>query len=181
MRVFGHEFEAGWVVLVIGTVGQLVNCATGSVGYLLLMSGNEKGLVRIQIIMAIITVTSCLLLVPHWGVAGAAIAAAVGNAGTNAWCLLEIKKSLRLFPYNRGYLSLVLPTAVTCAVAIGLRISLRSIGADIPVLIASTTCVYIFFIGTVLLLGLDADDRLIANAIWSRVRNYWLVFWPRMS
>jgi hypothetical protein len=30
----------------------------------------------------------------------------------------------------------------------------------------------VIFLGTVLLLGLDADDRLIANAIWSRIRNW---------
>ena len=39
MRIFGPDFEVGWPVLVIGTLGQLVNCAVGSVGYLLLMSG----------------------------------------------------------------------------------------------------------------------------------------------
>ena len=50
MRVFGHDFEAGWVILVIGAAGQLVNCAVGSVGYLLLMSGNERRLVRIQLV-----------------------------------------------------------------------------------------------------------------------------------
>src|SRR5205085_5455522 len=41
MRIFGPDFEAGWPVLVIGAVGQLVNCGVGSVGYLLLMSGNQ--------------------------------------------------------------------------------------------------------------------------------------------
>ncbi len=171
MRIFGHDFEAGWVILVIGAAGQLVNCATGSVGYLLLMSGNEKRLVRIQLVMAVVTVTLCLLLVPRWGIAGAALAAALGNAGSNAWLLLEVKKTLGLFPYNRSYWGLALPTAVAFAATIGLRIGLRSVGADIAVLVLSTVLVYVFFLGAVLFSGLDADDRLIAEAIWSRVRN----------
>jgi O-antigen/teichoic acid export membrane protein len=171
MRIFGHDFEAGWVILVIGAVGQLVNCATGSVGYLLLMSGNERRLVRIQLVMAVVTVTLCLLLVPRWGIAGAALAAAIGNAGSNAWCLLEVKKILGLFPYNRSYWDLALPVAVTIAATFGLRIALRSIRADVAVVVLSTSLTYALFVGTALLSGLDADDRLIANAIWSRVRN----------
>jgi O-antigen/teichoic acid export membrane protein len=172
MRIFGHDFEAGWVILVIGAAGQLVNCSTGSVGFLLLMSGNEKRLVRIQLAMAVVTVTLCLILVPRWGIAGAAMAAAIANAGSNAWCLVEVKKILGLFPYNRSYWGLALPAAVALAATVGLRVGLRSVRADIAVVVFSTMLVYVLFVGTVLLSGLDADDRLIANAIWSRVRNW---------
>ena len=56
MRIFGPEFEAGWPVLIIGTLGQLVNCGVGSVGYLLLMSGQQRRLIRIQAIMAVVMV-----------------------------------------------------------------------------------------------------------------------------
>lgn len=172
MRIFGQDFEAGWVILVIGAVGQLVNCATGSVGFLLLMSGNEKRLVRIQLVTAVVTVTLCLFLVPRWGIAGAAMAAAVGNAGSNAWCLVEVKKILGLFPYNRSYWGLALPAAVAIAATVGLRVGLRSVGGDIAVVAFSTMLVYVLFVGTVLLSGLEADDHLIAKAIWSRVRNW---------
>lgn len=171
MRIFGHDFEAGWVILVIGAAAQLVNCATGSVGFLLLMSGNEKRLVRIQAVMAVVTVSLCLLAVPRWGIAGAALAAALGNAGTNAWLLLEVRKILGLFPYNRSYWSLALPAAAAVGASLGLRIGLRSVRPDIAVVAVSTALVYALFLGIVLLSGLDADDRMIANAIWSRVRN----------
>jgi O-antigen/teichoic acid export membrane protein len=171
MRIFGHEFEVGWVILVIGTVGQLVNCSTGSVGYLLLMSGNEKKLVRIQMAMAVLTVVLCLLFVSRWGITGAAVATASANALTNLWCLLEVKKSLGLFPYNRSYWMLAAPTLMTFAAAIGLRIGLQSILFDIPVVVLSMVIVYGVFIGTVLLLGLNADDRLIASSIWSKIRT----------
>lgn len=171
MRVFGPDFEAGWVILVIGTVGQLVNCGTGSVGYLLLMSGNEKQLVRIQMVMAVVTVVSCLVLVSRFGITGAAIATAACNVGTNTWCLVRVKKVLRLFPYNRSYWILAVPSLVTIVATLGLRIGLRSVRADIVVLVLSTATVYILFLGTVLLMGLKAEDRMIASAIWARVRN----------
>src|SRR5271168_3203995 len=38
MALFGHDFNVGWPVVIIGTVGQLINCGVGSVGFLLLMT-----------------------------------------------------------------------------------------------------------------------------------------------
>ena len=178
MRIFGSDFEGGWVILVIGAVGQLVNCAVGSVGFLLLMSGNERKLVRIQLVVGMITVACCLLLVPKWGVTGAAIAAAVGNAGSNLWCLFEVKKALGLFPYNRGYWSLALPAATVLLSGLVLRIVLRTLRPDVVVVALSMLAVYAVFLVTVLAHGLEADDRLIANAIWARVRNSWPTFRP---
>lgn len=171
MRIFGPEFEGAWVILVIGTVGQLVNCGTGSVGYLLLMSGNERRLVRIQMAMAVVTVAACLALVSRYGIVGAAIATAACNVATNLWCLLEVKKVMGLFPYNRSYWMLILPTIVAVGTAVALRMGLRTIGPDIVVLVLSTVVVYIFFVGTVLLMGLDADDRMVAREIWTKIRS----------
>jgi O-antigen/teichoic acid export membrane protein len=161
------------MILVIGAVGQLVNCAVGSVGFLLLMSGNERKLVRIQLLVGLVTVACCLVLVPRWGVTGAAIAAALGNAGSNLWCLFEVKRALGLFPYNRSYWSLALPAAAVVVAGLGLRIALQSLRPDIVVVGLSMLVVYAVFVGTILASGLEADDRLIANAIWARVRNSW--------
>jgi O-antigen/teichoic acid export membrane protein len=171
MRIFGHDFEVGWVILVIGSLGQLVNCAVGSVGYLLLMSGNQKVLVKIQVVTAVVTVGCCLLTVPRWGLAGAATAMALGNAGSNAWCLLEVKRVLGLFPYTRGYWRLTAPVLTSVFAALGLRFALQSVRPDILMVILAAAIVYAVFVGTVLMAGLEADDRLIASAIWSRVRN----------
>ena len=73
MRIFGHDFEMGWPILVIGTLGQLINCGVGSVGYLLLMSGHQRRLIRIQAVMACVMVALSLILIPRWGITGAAI------------------------------------------------------------------------------------------------------------
>src|SRR5205085_12644835 len=48
LEIFGREFGEGWPVLVIATFGQLVNCSVGSVGQLLLMSGQQQRMVRVQ-------------------------------------------------------------------------------------------------------------------------------------
>jgi O-antigen/teichoic acid export membrane protein len=170
MGMFGHDFEAGWPILVIGTLGQLVNCGVGSVGYLLLMSGNQTRLVRVQAVMAVVMVVLCIQLVPHWGALGAVVAAAITNAGTNAWNLLEVRKALKLSPYNSSYLKLV--PSVGSAFLFTLLASKLSafVRMDWIVVLVSLIVAYVTFSATAFAMGLDADDRLMVDTIWARTR-----------
>ncbi|MGA7377317.1 MAG: flippase [Candidatus Sulfotelmatobacter sp.] len=177
MAVFGHDFEPGWPILVIGTCGQLVNCGVGSVGCMLLMSGNQHRLVRVQAYMAAMMVVLSIWLVPLWGVWGAAVAAAVTNVGVNVWNLVEVRSALKLFPYNRSYLKLVPPLAGAFFVtwlaskfsaSVSIFISMKT---DLMVIFVALVSAYATFSAVALLMGLDEDDRLIANAVWARVRG----------
>lgn len=170
MRIFGHDFEAGWPILIIGTVGQLVNCGVGSVGYLLLMSGNEKRVIRVQIVMAAVMTTLSAALIPVWGVVGAAVAAAVTNVGMNLGYLLEVRKRLGLSPYNRGYVRLVLPTIAMAAATFALKRGSEIFRHDWLAVGTTLVSAYAVFAVAALIVGLDADDKLVARALWSRVR-----------
>lgn len=169
MRLFGPEFVAGWPILVIGAFGQLVNCGVGSVGYILLMSGNEKRLMKAQAGMAAVMVILSAILVPRVGILGAAIAAAITTAGINLWNLTEVRRALALSPYNRSYLKLVLPTLASIAVVVVLKRFSGSFRHDWLAIAVAVILSYAVFAALVLISGLDSDDRLIASAVWSRV------------
>jgi O-antigen/teichoic acid export membrane protein len=174
MRIFGHDFEIGWPILIVGTCGQLVNCGVGSAGYLLLMSGNERQLMKVQIVMATVMVVLSAGLVPLWGIVGAAVAAATTNAGVNVWSLMEVRRTLAVSPYNRGYLRLLAPVAAALAVTLVLKkysYVFRHDWLAVGVVLAAA---YTVFVITTLMVGLDADDRLIVAAIWARIRNIFL-------
>lgn len=179
MRIFGHDFAAGWPILVIGTVGQLVNCGVGSVGYLLLMSGHEKQVIRVQVLMAVLMIALCLFLVPLEGIIGAAIAAAVANIGMNVLNLLQVRRSLRISPYNRGYLRLILPMVVMVGVILPVRMHIPFLRHDWLAIAIASALAYLSFAGVTLMNGLDADDRLIGRAIWSRLQ--WMFGKPPMG
>jgi O-antigen/teichoic acid export membrane protein len=171
MRIFGPGFESGWPILVIGTIGQLVNCGVGSVGYLLLMSGNERRLMKVQFVMAAVMVAFSIALVPLWGVIGAAVASATTNIGVNAWNLFEVRGSLGILPYNRGYLRLLLPSAVILFVELLVKRYMNLFHHDWIAVACALVSGYLIFAAIILLSGLDSDDRLIASAIWSRIRG----------
>jgi O-antigen/teichoic acid export membrane protein len=171
MRLFGSAFEAGWLVLTLGTLGQLVNAGVGSVGYLLLMSGNQVRLIRVQAVMAVFMVAATVGLVRPFGMAGVALAAALTNALSNYLCLRQVRAVLGLSPYNRTYVHLLGPCLASLAVTAGLRLITRSVGLHpewlwIGVALGVS---YASFCGIALLGGLDDDDKMIVGAIRGRI------------
>jgi O-antigen/teichoic acid export membrane protein len=171
MAIFGYDFAAGWPILVIGTCGQLVNCGVGSVGCMLVMSGNQRRLIRVQTYMAATMVVLSVWLVPLWGALGAAIAAAVTNVGLNVWNLVEVRSALNLSPYNRSYLKLLPSLGIALLAALLVGKAAAFMKADWIVILVALVLAYGTFSAMTLVIGLDADDRLIANAVWSRVRG----------
>jgi len=171
MRIFGPDFEAGWPVLVIAAIGQLVNCAVGSVGYLLLMSGNQRRLIRVQFAMAGVSVLINVSLIPVLGIVGAALAAACVNVGSNLWNLFEVRKALRIVPYNRGYFGLLIPTVLAASTVVLLRFWTVSVGHTWLVIFLALVLSYAVFAGFAAAYGLDPDDQMIARSAWLQLRG----------
>ncbi len=169
LRIFGRDFEAGWPILVIGTVGQLVNCAVGSVGYLLLMAGHQRSLVKIQTTMTGVMICLGILLVPRWGIIGAAVASAAGNLFSNLWYLVAVRRKLGMLPYNLSYLRLVLPAAATIMVLIVVHRIASALHSNWMVIAVALSVAYSVFVTSALSFGLDSDDTLVLRALWSRI------------
>ena len=169
MRLFGPAFEAGWMVLVLGTAGQLINASVGSVGYLLLMSGNQKRLIRVQAIMAVFVVAATAILARPFGIAGVALAAALTNAVANYLNLREVRAALQLSPYNRTYWRLVVPCMASVVTVFIVKWIARGVRPEWMMVAVGLLGAYMTFGGLSLLTGLDDDDRLIVNAIQRRL------------
>jgi O-antigen/teichoic acid export membrane protein len=169
MGIFGMGFQPGAVVLAIGAIGQLINCAVGSVGFLLLMSGHQVEMIKIQAANAVLLIGLSLFLVPRWGITGAAMASAITVATTNIWSLAAVRRRLKLFPYHTGYLKLALPT-LTCG-AILLALTHVAAGVPSPWKIAGSglVCAYVSFLGMLVMFGLDSEDRQITQMAWARI------------
>jgi O-antigen/teichoic acid export membrane protein len=171
MRIFGQDFEAGWIVLVLGTAGQLINCGTGPVGYLLLMSGNQNRLIKVQAVMTLTMVLLNVLLIPPLGILGAALSTVVTAIVSNLWFLLEVRGALGMSAYNRRYLHLLPAVVASMAAAVSLRWLTVSLHPQWAIIIVSAVFSYVVLIGISAMVGLDEGDRLIVNAVWTRVRN----------
>ncbi len=176
MDLFGGEFRNGWPVLVIGTFGQVINCAVGSVGLLLIMSGNQNKLIRVQVKVTVATVILGLVCIPAYGIVGAAIVSAASNAAINLLYLREVKSTLRLSPSLRSHVRLAGATLPALAVVLLLRSQLHLLHSSVLAIVLSIPLAYTVFFAITFLFGLDDDDRLVMGAVRSRLRQtFWRV------
>lgn len=159
MSLFGSEFEAGWPVLVIVALGQIGNCAVGSVGYLLLMSGSQKRLMKVQFVAAIVSILANVCLIPALGIVGAAIAAALVNVGSNMWNLVEVRSALKMSPYNPRYYRLLVPAGLMTGALALLRMEVSFLGSQWVLLPLALLISYAVFGGSVLVFGMVEDER----------------------
>lgn len=169
MEIFGPTFSSGATILALGTVGQLFNCAVGSVGYLLLMSGNQVQLIKVQGINAAVMLALSLILVPRMGATGAALATALTVITANASYLAAVRRRMKLFPYNASYFKLVLPTVCCAGTLLFLRNASSSMNMQWVVSILGLFSGYVLFLGVMWMLGLDRHDREIAHALWEKM------------
>ena len=96
LSVFGEEFKQGAVVLMILSAGQFINVATGSVGYLLMMSGHERLMRNNLLFCAIVGVLLNLWLIPNYGIVGGAISAAITLSMQNIIAMILVSKKLNI-------------------------------------------------------------------------------------
>jgi O-antigen/teichoic acid export membrane protein len=76
--VYGKPFAGAYVPLIILALGQLFNSATGPVGSLLVMTGQEWWSMTAVLAALAVSIPAYLLLVTRFGAVGAASAAAAG-------------------------------------------------------------------------------------------------------
>ncbi|WP_461516542.1 flippase [Porticoccus sp.] len=109
MTFFGPEFANAWLFLVILACGRLVGVMSGSVGILLVMTGNERTYFVANLQSVLLCGFLCLLLIPTWGGLGGAIAASVSLAAVNLLRVRYVWKSTGImtlpipsFMWSRG-------------------------------------------------------------------------------
>jgi O-antigen/teichoic acid export membrane protein len=102
LRVLGPEFASGGAALAIISLGMLVNVGTGSVQTVLLMAGRSSWLMANKAAALSVNLALNFLLVPIYGIAGAAFSWTVAIAVDNLAALVEVRLSLGLSPLGIG-------------------------------------------------------------------------------
>ena len=92
--VFGAEFDNSHLPMAIIAGGQVANAAMGSVGFLLSMTGHEMDVARTLLFTAMLNIILNYLLIPGFGMGGAASATAISLCLWNVVLFVLVKKRL---------------------------------------------------------------------------------------
>jgi O-antigen/teichoic acid export membrane protein len=93
---FGEKFVGATGALIVLTIGQTINCGTGIVHSLLTMTSHERDTMRGAILGAVTNVILAFLLVPWFGLMGAAIATCLAVAAENVFLYMTVHSRLHI-------------------------------------------------------------------------------------
>jgi O-antigen/teichoic acid export membrane protein len=96
LAAFGPEFLAAHGALVLLAASQLVNALAGPVGFLMTMTGRQDTAARILAVHTALLVVLCGVLVPRFGILGAAGATAATRVSWNLVMAIAVWRTLRL-------------------------------------------------------------------------------------
>lgn len=97
LGLFGNEFETGKYALLFLALGQFVNAISGSVEYILQMTGRQKTFQNIILTSTALNIVLNAVLIPRYGITGAALASMVSMVFWNISAVILIKKDLGVF------------------------------------------------------------------------------------
>jgi O-antigen/teichoic acid export membrane protein len=117
LRLFGGpEFTTGTDALRILVIGQAINVSVGAAGFVLIMAGRTGWDLTVYALSAALDIGLSFLLVPKFGIEGAAAAQAITIACSNWLRLVLVRRYVGIFPWDASYVRLILPAAA-CAIA----------------------------------------------------------------
>jgi O-antigen/teichoic acid export membrane protein len=163
LSIFGESFTDGATALVILATSALILVGTGMGGIIIDMTGHTRLKLFNSIARLVIFLTLDVLLIPRWGVVGAATAALVGEASVNLLRLAQVYYLFRLLPYNRAFLKPLAAglAALLVALAVGRWLPPDESLVNAAIGAAALLATY----GAIILwLGFSAEERAMALA-----------------
>jgi O-antigen/teichoic acid export membrane protein len=170
LRLFGAEFAEGSKALVILSCGQLVNATAGPVAYMIMMTGHPKLNLVNTLSLALVNIVLNLLLIPKFGIIGAAIAAATSAAAINILRIIEVHHILRVHPYQWNFLK---PLASGLSAGIlTYFLFLRNATILSPLILSLGMLTHFaIYIAMMALLRFPEEDKVVLKALSARLRR----------
>jgi O-antigen/teichoic acid export membrane protein len=97
LGIFGDEFRTGVYAFLFLTFGQFIQAMSGSVRHILSMTGKHKTLQNITFYAMLINIVLNVILIPLYGINGAAFSSMVSMAFWSISSVVFIKKYFNIF------------------------------------------------------------------------------------
>ena len=170
MTVLGPLFVEGWPVIVAIAAAQLFSSSVGPTARVLAMTGHQR-VVMFATLGSIATAAVLnLLLVPAFGIFGAAAATAVAVILVNMVTLLFVHRLLGFWPYGPRYAKPIIAGLLAAASVYVARLVLPAY-TGAPALLIFAPLFLAIFLALLVAMGLSPSDRQLLASFWEAVRR----------
>lgn len=170
MSIFGKSFADGVPALILMGLVNFVNVATGMCGTILDMTGHTRMKLVNSIVRVTVGIMANFLLIPRWGITGAAMAALIHEVIANALPLVQVWILYRILPYSWAFLKPLTAGIAAAAAAFLVRVWLPVSNQLIPTLLQILLIVGVYALA-IQLLGLSLEERRAVNRLRLRVTS----------
>jgi O-antigen/teichoic acid export membrane protein len=167
LQIFGSSFSSGATALRILLVGQLVNVAVGSVGFILIMVGRTGWDLVVYAASFVLDLTVAFILAPRFGIEGAAVAQTVTMVASNTARLYLVWRFVHIQPFSRTYVRLIVPAGAAAVVMLGVRSLTLDSGWPMA-LVATAVAGLVVYVAVLLAVGLTGGERRALSRLLSR-------------
>jgi O-antigen/teichoic acid export membrane protein len=171
MNIFGDAFTVGATVLIILSAAQMIRVSVGSTGPMLMMTGHQNISLANTTIFAIANIILNYLLIPRYGITGAAVASAISLIAINIVEVIQIYYLLKIHPFRSDLMKPLVAGIFSSLVTLSiLQIEVIKINQHN---IFCSGALFLSFLALYLLsmmtLRLSDEDRWIIDAIIRRI------------
>ena len=110
--IYGESFTTGYLALIVLSMGIAMNGLVGLTGGILIAIKKTKLNLLSEIIGAVSNVGLNIILIPKFGIIGAAIGTSVSISLRNISSLAFVYKELKIQPYNIDYIKIIIGSIV---------------------------------------------------------------------
>lgn len=162
--LFGDAYLPGTIPLIVLSVGQLVNVATGAVGLILIMTNHQGRWLWLSIGAIVANVVLNVLLIPRYGLVGAAWATVISLGVQFVGGSIQVFMLHHIVAYDRRLFKTGWASALAFFVGLIVSQAVPDSAGWARLLFTVGTTATVFY-GTLFKLGLDEEDRL----LWQKV------------
>jgi O-antigen/teichoic acid export membrane protein len=165
MSFFGQDFTLGTGSLLALSLSQLLNVSVGPVNFLLIMTGRQNLAFFNTIVLSLLNIIFNFVLIPRYGILGAAIATGSSICLYNLLSLLEVYVIYKMYPYNLSYWKPMTAGIFAYISVVILQALLKSEGTLWLIYVLVFLIIYPFFIWV---LKVDEYDMILFRAARDR-------------
>lgn len=169
LSIFGPHFVVGTSVTVILGLVQFINCSVGPTGGMITMSGHPKINMMNSIMLLCCNIVLNYLLIPRYGLLGAATATGISIVAVNMIRIVEVYSLLKFHLYDTSFIKPLLAGVISFVVIFASKNILGETRTSVVILEALGL---IALYGAIIyLLKLDEGDRMVINLVFKRLKN----------
>lgn len=162
--IFGEEYLIGATAMVILMVGQVANVACSPLATILPMAGYTRIELANGVLAVTVNIVLNALLIPHYGIIGAATANAVALTLWSAARAIEVRWLVGVFGFSWRLAATMAPLVVT---AIAAQVATQ--GTSLWVRLPTTAGILVAFLAAFWLFGRTDDDAMVIDRIRSKI------------